>query len=38
MMWKKGNPWALFVGMQIDAATVESNTELLQKIKNGTAL
>ena len=37
-MWRKGNPRALLVGMQIGAATVESSTELLQKIKNETAL
>ena len=37
-MWRKGNPCALLVGMQIGAATVESSTELLQKIKNETAL
>ena len=37
-MWKKGNPSALSVGMQIGAATVESNMEMSQKIKNGTAL
>ena len=37
-MGRKGNPHALFVGMQIGAATVENNTEFPQKIKNGTAL
>ena len=36
-MWKKGNPFALLVGMQIDAAHVESSMEITQKIKNGTA-
>ena len=37
-MWRKGNPHALLVGMQIGAATVENTMELPQKIKNGTAL
>ena len=37
-VWRTGNPAALLVGMQIDAAPVESNVELLQKIKSGTAL
>ena len=36
-MWRKGNPYALLVGMQIDAVTVESSMGLPQKIKNGTA-
>ena len=36
-MWKKENTCALLVGMQTGAATVESNMELPQKIKNGTA-
>ena len=34
----RGNPFALLVGMQIGAATVESRMEMPQKIKNGTAL
>ena len=37
-MWRKGNPCALLVGMQIGAATVESSVELPQNNKNGTAL
>ena len=37
-MWKKRNSFALLVGMQIGAATVESSMEIPQKIKNGTAL
>ena len=37
-MWRKGYPCVLLVGMQIDAATVESSMEIPQKIKNGTAL
>ena len=35
---EKGNPFALVVGMQTGAATVESSMEICQKIKNGTAL
>ena len=34
-MWRKGNPFALLVGMHIGAATVESSMEIPQKIKNG---
>ena len=37
-MWRRGNTCALFMGMQIGAATVESGMELPEKIKNGTAL
>ena len=37
-MWRKGNPHALWVRTQIGAATVGSNMELPQKIKNGSAL
>ena len=36
-MWKKGSPFALSVGMQIDTATVESSMEIAQKVKNGSA-
>ena len=36
-MWGKGDTFALLVGMQIGAATVEGSMELSQKIKNGTA-
>ena len=36
-MWRKGNPFALLVGMRIGAATVESSMEIPQEIKNGTA-
>ena len=36
-MWRKGNSFALFVGIQIGADTVESNMETPQKIKNGSA-
>ena len=34
-MWRKGNSFALLVGMQTSAATVESSMEFPQKIKNG---
>ena len=33
-MWRKGNPFALLVGMQTGAAPVESSMELPQKIKD----
>ena len=33
-MWRKGNTFALLVGMQIGAATVESSVEVPQEIKN----
>ena len=32
------NPFALLVGMQTGAATVESSMKIPQKIRNGTAL
>ena len=35
VMWKKENTFALLVGMQIGAATVESSMEIPQKDKNG---
>ena len=31
--WRKGNPFALLVGMQTGAAIVESSVEIHQKIK-----
>ena len=37
-MWRKGNPIALLMGMQIDAATMKNSMEFPQKIKNKTAL
>ena len=37
-IWRKGDPFALLVGMQIGVATVESFMEIPQKIKNETAL
>ena len=36
-MWRKGNFFVLWVGMQISAASVESSMETPEKIKNGTA-
>ena len=36
-MWSKGNPFALWMGMQTGAATVESRMEIPQKIKNGSS-
>ena len=36
-MWRKGNPFAVLVGMQIGAGTVESSMEIPQQIKNGSA-
>ena len=33
-MWRKGNPFALLLGMQTGAATVENSMEIPQKIKN----
>jgi len=32
-MWGKGNPCALLVGMQTDAATMENAMKVPQKIK-----
>ena len=32
-MWRKRNPGALLVGMQIGAANVENSKEIPQKIK-----
>ena len=36
-MCRKGNPFALWVGMQTGEATVENNMEIPQKIKNVSA-
>ena len=36
-MWRKGKTFALSVGMQTGAATVESSMEITQTIKNETA-
>ena len=35
-MWRKGNPCALLVEMQIGIATMENSIEVPQKIYNGT--
>ena len=35
--WPRRGPWALGVGMQIGAATVENSMEFPQKIKNRAA-
>ena len=34
MMWRKGNTFALLVGMQTGAATMENSMEVPQKITN----
>ena len=36
-LWRKGNPSALLLGMQMGAATVENSMEFPQKTKDGTA-
>ena len=33
-MWRKGNPYALLVGLQIGVATTENSMEVPQKVKN----
>ena len=33
-MWRNGNPFALLVGMQTGAATLENSVVVPQKIKN----
>ena len=37
-MWRKRNPCALLVGMQIGTSTVEDSMEFPQKTKNGTPI
>ena len=37
MLWRKGNPSALLVGMQAGATTMENSVEFPQKTKDGTA-
>ena len=37
-IWRKGNPCALLVGMQLGGTTSESSMELPQKVENGTVL
>ena len=32
-MWRKGNPFALLLGMLIGAATVENSMEFLKRLK-----
>ena len=34
-MWRKGNPLALLVGMQTDAAALENSEDVPQKLKIG---
>lgn len=34
MMWRKRNAYALFLGMEIAEAVIESSTEVPQKMKN----
>ena len=36
-MWRKGNTFALLVGMQVGVASVESSIEIPQKIKSGSS-
>ena len=33
-VWRKGNPLALLVGMQIDTATMENSMEIPYKTRN----
>ena len=37
-MWRNGNPFALLVGMQIGAPTLDNSVEVPQKLKNTIAL
>ena len=37
-VWKKGNPLALLVEMQIDIATTENSMEISLKTKNKTTI
>ena len=37
-MWRKGNPCALLVGMEIDTGTMENSMEVLVKTKNRTTI
>ena len=37
-MWRKGNPLALLVGMQIDIATMENSEEIPLKTGSRTAI
>jgi len=37
-MWRKGNPYALLVGMEIGSVDMENSTEIPQKSKNRTIM
>ena len=37
-MWRKGNPPALLVGMQIETATMEKGMEIPQNTRNKTTI
>ena len=37
-VWRKGNPPAVLVGMQIDTATIEDSMEIPLKTKNKTTI
>jgi len=37
-IWRKGDPYTLWVGMQIGATTVESSMEVYLKTKNKTTI
>ena len=37
-MWRKGNHFALLVGLQTDATTLRNSIEVSQKVKNRTTL
>ena len=37
-IWRKGNPLALLVGMQIDTVTIKSSIEILLKRMNNTTM
>ena len=38
LVWRKGNPNTVLVGMQIGAATMENSMEVPQKIKHRTTI
>ena len=38
MTWRKGKPLTLWVGMQIDIATMENSMEIPLKTKNRTTI
>ena len=37
-MWRKGNPYALLVGIHIGTDTMKNSMEIPQKIKNRTSI